>query len=187
MIRVLDFLLSFLALLLFLPLLIIILFFGYFSTGSPLFIQKRVGQFEKPFNLIKFRTMKLNTISVSSHLVNPSEITRLGKFLRSTKLDELPQLLNVIKGEMSLVGPRPGLFNQSKLLEERRILNIFKVRPGITGLAQINKIDMSTPKLLANTDSKMINSFNLKFYFKYIILTVLGRGFGDRTRGNKSL
>ena len=179
MIRFIDFLLSLIAFIILFPLFIIILLLVYFSTGSPLFIQKRVGQFERPFCLYKFRTMKVDTISVASHMVNPSAITKLGKFLRRTKLDEIPQLINVIKGEMSLVGPRPGLFNQSKLLEERRNLEIFRVKPGITGLAQINKIDMSTPKLLAKTDNKMIKEFSIKSYFKYITLTVLGNGFGD--------
>jgi lipopolysaccharide/colanic/teichoic acid biosynthesis glycosyltransferase len=91
----------------------------------------------------------------------------------------LPQLWNVIKGEMSLVGPRPNLFNQVELVLERTSLGVYNVRPGITGLAQITKIDMSTPKLLAETDAKMISEFNTFMYFKCIFLTIFGRGYGD--------
>jgi lipopolysaccharide/colanic/teichoic acid biosynthesis glycosyltransferase len=103
--------------------------------------------------------------------------------LRKTKLDELPQLWNVLKGEMSLVGPRPGLFNQQELTAVREQQGVFKVRPGITGLAQVSEIDMSTPELLAETDAKMIASLSLKNYFKYILQTVIGRGSGDRVKG----
>jgi lipopolysaccharide/colanic/teichoic acid biosynthesis glycosyltransferase len=95
-------------------------------------------------------------------------------------LDELPQLWNVFIGEMSLVGPRPNLFNQEELINERDSRGVYSVRPGITGLAQINKIDMSTPQLLAETDAKMTNNLNIYFYFYYIIVTVLGKGAGDR-------
>ncbi len=100
--------------------------------------------------------------------------------MRRTKLDELPQLWNVLKGEMSLVGPRPGLFNQHELTQERSQRGIYAVRPGITGLAQVRKIDMSTPALLAQTDHQMIETLNLANYFKYIFLTVAGKGGGDR-------
>jgi lipopolysaccharide/colanic/teichoic acid biosynthesis glycosyltransferase len=92
----------------------------------------------------------------------------------------LPQLWNVLKGEMSLVGPRPGLFNQAELTEARDALNVFNVRPGITGLGQVSDIDMSTPELLAETDAKMIAEMSLVNYFKYILQTVTGKGAGDR-------
>src|SRR5215469_1490888 len=105
--------------------------------GSPLFRQARVGRHQKPFVLVKFRTMKPGTASVASHLVDVTSITRWGRFLRQTKLDELPQLWNVLKGEMSLVGPRPCLFNQEELIRERAQRGVFEARPGITGLAQI--------------------------------------------------
>ena len=100
--------------------------------------------------------------------------------MRKSKLDELPQLWNVFVGDMSLVGPRPNLFNQLELIEERDSRGVYSIRPGITGLAQINKIDMSTPKLLADTDAKMIQDLNVLTYFKYIFLTIFGNGFGDR-------
>ena len=96
------------------------------------------------------------------------------------KLDELPQLWNVLVGDMSLVGPRPNLFNQAELIHERDKLSIYSVRPGITGLAQISNIDMSTPKSLAVTDAKMIRDMSVSSYFRYILMTVSGRGQGDR-------
>lgn len=180
--RILDIVLSFIGLMLSLPLLIIISGIGYFDTGSPLLIQERVGKNQKTFKLIKFRTMKVNTASVASHLVDSSSITKLGAFLRKTKIDELPQLINVLKGEMSITGPRPNLPNQQELINERESLGVYDVLPGITGLAQINNIDMSTPKLLARTDKEMINSMNLKNYFSYIIKTALGNGGGDAVK-----
>ncbi len=102
--------------------------------------------------------------------------------MRKTKLDELPQLVNVLKGEMSLVGPRPNLFNQHELIKERDSLGVYDVRPGITGLGQVQNIDMSTPQLLAETDKKMIDNLTLKSYFKYILMTVTGSGSGDAIR-----
>ena len=109
-------------------------------------------------------------------------VTHLGSFLRKTKLDELPQLWNVLKGEVSLVGPRPNLLNQVELINAREALDVYRVRPGITGLAQIKDIDMSTPTLLANTDAEMISAMSVVNYFKYIFLTVAGKGQGDRAR-----
>lgn len=180
MIRLLDFLFALFGLLFSLPFLVVIYIIGLFDTGSPIFTQQRVGRNKKPFILVKFRTMKVDTASVASHLASTASITPFGGFLRKTKLDELPQLWNVLKGEMSLVGPRPGLFNQEELTAARDAKNIFSVRPGITGLAQVNKIDMSTPELLAKTDREMIDTLNLSNYFKYILMTVTGSGSGDR-------
>jgi O-antigen biosynthesis protein WbqP len=157
-----------------------LLIFGYFDTGSPIFRQERVGIHRKPFRLMKFRSMHLNAPSVATHLASSSSITPLGSLLRKSKLDELPQLWNVLVGDMSLVGPRPNLFNQEELIEERYSRGVYSIRPGITGLAQINKIDMSTPQLLAEADAKMIQELNTFGYFKYIFLTIFGKGFGDR-------
>lgn len=181
-IRIFDFVFSLLGLVCGFPVLLAIYLIGLFDTGSPLFRQERVGRHQKPFTLIKFRTMKVDTASVASHFASASSITRLGGFLRKTKLDELPQLWNVLKGEMSLVGPRPGLFNQYELTAEREKRGIYAARPGITGLAQVNEIDMSTPVLLAETDQQMLNSLTLGSYFKYIFMTVAGKGTGDRVR-----
>lgn len=180
MLRVFDFTFSLLGLVFGSPVLLIIYIIGLFDTGSPVFKQERVGRNKKPFTLVKFRTMSVDTVSVASHLASNASITKMGGFLRKTKLDELPQLWNVLKGEMSLVGPRPGLFNQAELTAARDSQGVYAVRPGITGLAQVNDIDMSTPDLLAKTDAKMINDMTLKNYFKYIFQTVLGAGAGDR-------
>jgi O-antigen biosynthesis protein WbqP len=180
MARIFDIIFSFFGLLFLSPIILVLLIIGLFDTGSPLFLQERVGFNQKPFNLLKFRSMHLNTQAVATHLVQISAITRWGSFLRKSKLDELPQLFNVFMGDMSFVGPRPNLFNQLELIEERRKRGVYSFRPGITGLAQIKKIDMSTPQLLAETDAKMINHLNVWYYFKYIFLTVFGKGFGDR-------
>ncbi|MFT6908430.1 MAG: O-antigen biosynthesis protein WbqP [Oleiphilaceae bacterium] len=182
MIRLLDFIFALLGLVFGFPILLAIYVFGLFDTGSPIFVQQRVGRNKKPFALIKFRTMSIETASVASHLASTSSITPLGGFLRRTKLDELTQLWNVLKGEMSLVGPRPNLFNQDELIKERELLNVYNVRPGVTGLSQISNIDMSTPKLLAETDAKMIDNLKLVNYFEYIIKTVFGKGSGDRVK-----
>ncbi len=182
MIRILDFVFSLLGLVFGFPVLLAIYIIGLFDTGSPVFRQERVGRNKKPFILVKFRTMSVDTASVASHLASTASITKLGGFLRKSKLDELPQLWNVLKGEMSLVGPRPGLFNQAELTQAREAKGVFDVRPGITGLAQVNDIDMSTPELLAETDAKMIKEMNIKNYFKFIFQTVLGAGAGDRVK-----
>ena len=166
------------------PLLIATTIVGYFDTGSPLFIQERVGKDKKPFKLVKFRTMSLDTASVASHLADNSSITKLGRILRKTKLDELPQLINVLKGEMSLVGPRPNLYNQLDLIEARDNQCVYDVLPGITGLAQLSGIDMSTPERLAKTDKEMINNLTIKNYFNYIIRTALGKGSGDAIKNS---
>ncbi|MCH2340095.1 MULTISPECIES: sugar transferase [Stutzerimonas stutzeri subgroup] len=182
MIRLFDFVFSLVGLVVGFPVLLVLTLIGLFDTGSPIFRQVRVGRHQKPFTLVKFRTMKVDTASVATHLASSASITRFGLFLRKTKLDELPQLWNVLKGDMSLVGPRPGLFNQEELTEERARRGVFDVRPGITGLSQVSEIDMSTPALLAETDQKMIKSLTLADYFKYIVMTVAGKGAGDRVR-----
>ena len=185
MLRLLDFVFAVLGLVVASPLLMILTIAGWFDTGSPLFRQKRVGRFKNPFTLVKFRTMKPETAHVASHLADASAVTPLGRFLRRTKLDELPQLWNVLKGEMSLVGPRPCLFTQQELIDAREQLGVFAARPGITGLPQVNGIDMSTPELLAETDARMLASLGIKDYFRYILMTVVGKGSGDRVGGGE--
>jgi lipopolysaccharide/colanic/teichoic acid biosynthesis glycosyltransferase len=164
------------------PVLLVITLIGLFDTGSPIFRQERVGRSGRPFTLLKFRTMRPDTASVASHLADTSAITPLGRFLRRTKLDELPQLWNVLRGEMSLVGPRPCLFSQAELIDERTKRGVLAARPGITGLAQLNDIDMSTPRLLAETDARMLGNISIRNYFHYILMTVLGKGSGDRIK-----
>ena len=183
MTRLLDTFFALIGLVIGFPVLAVLYVLGLFDTGSPLFRQERVGRNRKPFTLIKFRTMKEDTASVASHLASADAITPFGRFLRRTKLDELPQLWNVLKGEMSLVGPRPCLFNQEELIAEREQRGVLAARPGITGLAQVNDIDMSTPRLLAETDQKMLENLTVGAYFKYIFMTVAGKGAGDRVPG----
>jgi O-antigen biosynthesis protein WbqP len=182
MTRIFDIFFSFLGLFILSPIILILLIIGFLDTGSPLFRQERVGRHIQAFRLLKFRSMHPNTQAVATHLVQTSAITKWGSFLRKSKLDELPQLINVFLGNMSLVGPRPNLFNQEELIAEREKRGVYAVRPGITGLAQIQKIDMSTPQLLAETDAQMIAQYNVYYYFRYIFLTVFGKGFGDRVR-----
>ena len=180
MLRLFDLTLAVAGLILTSPLLVILMIVGLFDTGSPMFRQTRVGRNKKPFTLLKFRTMRPETAHVATHLADASAVTTFGKFLRRTKLDELPQLWNVLKGEMSLVGPRPCLLGQEELIEARERLGVFEARPGITGLAQVNDIDMSTPELLAETDARMLASLGPKDYLRYILMTVSGKGSGDR-------
>lgn len=182
LIRLLDVIFSFCGLVLGFPVLVILTIIGLLDTGSPIFRQQRVGRHKKPFTLVKFRTMRPDTAHVASHLASSSAITPFGGFLRKSKLDELPQLWNVLKGEMSLVGPRPCLFNQQELINEREQRGVLTARPGITGLAQVNDIDMSTPGLLAETDARMLQDLTLANYFKYIFMTVAGKGSGDRVK-----
>lgn len=178
--RIFDILLASLGLMLGMPVFAVLWLVGWLDTGSPLFRQERVGRYQKPFVLVKFRTMLIDTESVATHLADASAVTKVGRFLRRSKLDELPQLWNVLKGDMSLVGPRPCLPSQKVLIDERELLGVFQARPGITGLAQIQGIDMSTPELLAKTDAQMLSALNISAYFIYILKTILGSGRGDR-------
>ncbi|MCX4028826.1 sugar transferase [Endozoicomonas sp. SM1973] len=180
MIRATDFLAALIGLLLLWPVLLVVTIIGYFDTGKPIFVQRRIGKNSCTFTLIKFRTMYPQTASVGTHLVNASAVTRFGTFLRKTKLDELPQLINVLLGQMSLVGARPCLPNQQVLIEERDKRGVYNYRPGITGLAQVNNIDMSTPKKLAKIDALMLKHLNLCLYFILIVKTVSGSGQGDK-------
>ncbi len=173
MIRLLDLLFSTVALIFLFPFLILIFFINLFENGSPLFIQRRVGKNMKSFFLFKFRTMPINTRSIGTHLVKNVKLSSFGYFLRRTKIDETPQLLNVFLGNMSLVGPRPCLFNQKKLIDLRKKNGVFKTKPGITGLSQISGINMRTPTLLTKVDKKMIKGMSLYNYFYYILRTLI--------------
>lgn len=182
MIRFLDIVLSASGILVLSPVLALWWIVGWVDTGAPLFRQVRVGRFQKPFVLVKFRTMRPGTAEVATHLADAGAITRWGRFLRRTKLDELPQLWNVLKGEMSLVGPRPCLPNQTELIMARAVRGVFTARPGITGLAQVQGIDMSDPDRLAEVDAQMLSQLTVRGYLRYLLLTVLGKGAGDRVR-----
>lgn len=182
MTRFLDILFSSLGLILGWPLLALIALLGWLDTGSPIFRQVRVGQYQRPFTLVKFRTMRPGTASVATHLARADSVTPLGRYLRRTKLDELPQLWNVLVGDMSLVGPRPCLPNQTELITARELQGVFSVRPGITGLAQVSGLDMSTPELLAQTDAQMLKAMTVRAYITYIVQTLKGKGAGDHVR-----
>lgn len=164
------------------PLCLTIAIAGLVDTGSPFFVQERVGQGEDSFRLIKFRTMRMDTVSTPTHLALSSSVTRLGRLLRATKLDELPQLVNVLRGEMSLVGPRPCLPSQTELRSARRDLGVDAALPGITGLGQIQGVDMSSPALLASLDAQMLSGLNTRTYLRYLLVTVLGGGRGDNVQ-----
>lgn len=152
------------------------------SAGPGLFAQPRLGRGERPFTCYKLRTMTVGTVSAATHEVSASAVTSLGRSLRRLKLDELPQLWNVLIGEMSLVGPRPGLPSQTELREARRARGIFHVRPGVTGPGQVAGVDMSDPAGLAALDATFASRPTVAAYFKYVLLTVIGRGQGDRVR-----
>ena len=180
--RLLDIFIASLAFFTFLPLIIFVYCLIYLENKSPIFKQVRIGKNKVKFTLIKFRTMKIGTESLATHLTDSKKITKIGRLLRKTKLDELPQLLNVIKGDMSLVGPRPCLPSQFELISRRSELNLYNYLPGITGLSQIMGIDMSDPSLISKTDYKMMKKLSLHSYFYYLLLTFFGKGFGDRVR-----
>lgn len=154
------------------------------SKGPGIFTQNRIGLKGKQFKLYKFRTMKVDTKNMGTHLVSSSDITRVGMLLRRTKLDELPQLLNILLGDMELVGPRPGLPEQQELTYFRSKKNIYDVAPGVTGYAQVNQIDMSTPKTLAEWDVRYIKMRSIIFDMSIIIQTFLGKGGGDKVTKN---
>jgi O-antigen biosynthesis protein WbqP len=147
---------------LFLTIVIIIL-----EDGFPVFFtQKRFGKNKKIFNIIKIRTLKKNTPITGTHELQSKHLLTNGKWIRKIKFDEFPQLINVLMGDVNIVGPRPGLINQKELLNERSIKNIYSVKPGITGLAQILGYDMSNPKKLSEIDETYImnKSFGLDLF-----------------------
>jgi O-antigen biosynthesis protein WbqP len=148
--------------------------------GSAIFAQPRVGRDKVVFLCLKLRTMTVDTPQAATHQVSAAAITPIGRVLRRTKLDELPQLWNVLKGEMSLVGPRPCLPTQVELIEARNSLGLYALRPGITGPAQVKGIDMSDPDRLARADEVWLQQRSLALYFKIIVSTVRGGGQGDR-------
>lgn len=178
-IRAFDFIFALLGIILLMPLMIILYTLIAIDGGQPIFIQYRVGKNDKPFRLLKFRTMSLETESVASHKVDSSKVTRLGRFLRQRKLDELPQLINVLLGSMSLVGPRPCLYSQIDVIESRSLVGLIDYKPGITGLSQISGIDMSTPRLLAEVDEIMMKKFSIIKYFSILCATVFNKISGD--------
>lgn len=150
------------------------------SKGPAIFAQERVGRDEKPFTLYKFRTMSLGTKQAGTHEVSAASVTRIGKTMRRFKIDELPQIINIVRRELSVVGPRPCLPVQRQLVEARRKKAVFEVRPGLTGLAQVRGIDMSDPDRLAHWDSLYASLRGAMLDVAIIWQTFIGRGGGDR-------
>ena len=142
------------------------------SPGPALFSQTRVGRHGVSFRCHKLRTMLVGTPSLPSHQAPANSVTVVGKMLRKFKIDELPQLWNVLKGEMSLVGPRPCLPTQIELIERRRQLGVLAALPGITGLAQMRAIDMSDPKRCAETDAEYLKTASIGLDVRILIGTI---------------
>ena len=147
------------------------------SRGDAIFRQVRVGRNGLPFTCYKFRTMASDTGDLPTHEVSAAKVTRLGYHMRRFKVDELPQAFNVLAGDMSLVGPRPCLPSQVELVEARRKLGVFNVRPGITGLAQVRGVDMSNPGL-AELDAQYVKSQSFVGDLRLIWATLRGQGVG---------
>ena len=173
--RTLDFLLSFIAIILLaLPMLVVAIWVKLDSKGPVLFKQQRVGKDGQLFEIYKFRSMYTETPNVSTEaLGDPSVfITKAGKFIRKTSLDELPQLFNILKGDMSIVGPRPALYNQYDLIEMRDKVKVNAVRPGLTGYAQVMGRDLISDEEKVEYDRYYVEHMNIVFDFKIIWKTV---------------
>lgn len=168
---------KFLILILFLlisPIIIISMIMVYFEDGRPLILsQDRIGLNKKVFKLYKIRTMYNSAPLLGTHEVSKSHYLKVGRLLRAVKVDELPQVINYLKGELNIVGPRPGMPNQDKLTEEREKQNIFKSMPGITGLSQILGYDMSNPELLAKVDRLYIENKSIRLDINIVIATFI--------------
>ena len=195
--RIIDFILSLVAIVILSPfLLLIAILIKLDSEGPVLFKQKRIGMHKTHFYMLKFRTMRIDSPKdVPTHLLeNPDQwITRMGKILRKTSLDELPQLFNIIKGEMSIIGPRPALWNQDDLIAERDKYGANDVRPGLTGWAQVNGRDELPIEVKARYDGeyvqKMSFMFDLKCLLKTVVSVIKGEGVvegGAKTSSNNS-
>ena len=182
--RLLDIMISFVGILvLLIPMLILVILIKIDSPGPVLFRQKRVGLHKKHFDILKFRTMRIDTPKdTPTHLLeNPEQwITKVGKFLRKTSLDELPQIFNIFAGQMAIIGPRPALWNQFDLIEERDKYCANDVRPGLTGWAQINGRDELEIPVKAKLDGeyieKMSFSFDCKCFFGTFISVLKSDG-----------
>lgn len=170
-----------LLLILLLPMLCIALAIKLTSRGPALHRSLRIGRNNTPFNMPKFRTMRTDTPQLATHLLaNPEKwITPLGSWLRKTSLDELPQLWSILRGDMSFVGPRPALFNQSDLIEERSLRGVDRLRPGLTGWAQINGRDRLSIAEKADLDKYYLTHQSLSLDARILMLTVVKALRGD--------
>lgn len=173
--RVLDFTVSLFALIILSPLFLFISVCILISDGSPvLFRQKRVGKNNELFEIYKFRTMKRGTENVASNDLSDAavKITKFGKILRATSIDELPQLLNILNGSMSLIGPRPLIPEEKEIRELRQKYNVYSVRPGITGWAQVNGRDNVSVEKKALLDKEYVEKQSLLLDIKIFFMTI---------------
>lgn len=174
--RILDFLISLIGFIVLSPLFLLLCLIIKLTSPGPIFFkQKRVGIYKSHFSIFKFRTMRIDTPKdVPTHLLeNPDQyITSIGKFLRKTSLDELPQLINIIKGDMAIVGPRPALWNQYDLIEEREKYGANDVLPGLTGWAQVNGRDELEIPVKAKLDGEYIEKMSFLFDCKCFLMTI---------------
>ena len=152
------------------------------SPGPVIFSQPRVGRGRRIFTCYKFRTMRPETPHLGTHEVSAAAVTRTGRFLRRVKLDELPQVWNLLRGDLSLVGPRPCLLSQEKLIQAREEAGVFDINPGITGLAQVLGVDMSDPERLARFDARYAGMQSLALDWRILFETARGGGHEDRVR-----
>lgn len=170
--NIIEFLLSLILFVTLIPFFLILSLFLLILNGRPIFfIQKRFGLHNNYFNIYKFRTLKKNTKDVPTTQVVEYEYTKLGKFLRRSNLDELPQLANVLRGEMSLIGPRPALYNQINLKNLRAQNSIHELKPGITGYAQVHGFENMTDEDKIKFDLYYLNNLSIILDLKIIIST----------------
>ena len=152
------------------------------SPGPAIFRQTRVGLSERPFTCYKLRPMYADTRDAPSHETTAAAVTPVGRWLRRLKVDELPQLWNILRGDMSFVGPRPCLPAQTELIAARRARGLYAIPPGITGVAQVAGVDMSDPERLAALDATYLTDMSLRRDLRLLLATALGAGRGDRVR-----
>lgn len=175
--RLCDFILSLFGLIVLSPIFILLMILIKIDSKGPiLFKQKRIGKNKKHFYILKFRTMRIDTPKdTPTHLLeNPEKwITKMGKFLRKTSLDELPQIINILKGDMSIIGPRPALWNQYDLIEERDKYNVHSLYPGLTGYAQIHGRDELPIPEKAKLDGYYVNNINMWLDIKVFFGTII--------------
>lgn len=166
------------------PLILLAMLAVFIEDGSPvLFVQKRLGKDKKEFNLYKIRTMKNFTPSLGTHEIQASNHLKVGSLLRKTKIDELPQIINFIKGDLNIVGPRPGLPSQNELTMYRKNSGVFNIYPGITGLSQVLGYDMSNPELLSKIDYLYVNKMSISLDIDIFIATFM-YAYRDKIKNN---
>ena len=180
--RILEMILALIGLIALSPLLLVMVIVVRASSPGPAFFKQiRIGRNQKPFAILKIRTMWLGTKEIGTHLIETESVTRIGRLLRKLRIDEIPQLFNVIKGDMSLVGPRPCLPTQTEVIAARLVENVYSIRPGITGLSQIQGLDMARPHELAKVDGTYVRSRTLSLDLYILLKTITGQAIDRRS------